>query len=194
MEQQKNLPVTYVHIRLSISFLLLKLVAIELIAAILITMLHLFLFSPYPALFNLELRVFDMPFFIVLVLIKMSLTIFVIPQWLNEYYEITADTLTHRKGVLLRREEKFPIKHMAFIEFSQGILGKLFNYGTISLYNGRRLKYEDLYQIHNPIQYSHILEDLLPDIDETKKTLREHIIEPDTEGYIVKQSPKYITN
>lgn len=167
-EEIKKIQVTHVNIRLSISFLVLRLLGIELIAALAIILLHSFIFSPYSTLVNVQVRELNIPLFLALVLIKTSLTIFVVFQWLNEYYEISAEFIIHKKGAIFRREEKFPTAHVANVDITQNLLGKILNYGTIILYNYRRQVYTIMYQIHNPIRYSKILEDLIPNLEEEK--------------------------
>ena len=88
----KRIAVTHVNIRLSISLLLFKLVAIELFAAAIFLFWQMGIYT-----FIRDLQTFHsiiglgMPLFVLLVVLKTFITVFVILQWLNEYYEIACN-------------------------------------------------------------------------------------------------------
>jgi len=173
-----SIEVTHVNIRLSISILIIKLLFVEILSAAIVIMFHeSILMLSSTTLAELDIGVFNLPLLVLALVVKFFLTIFIIWQWLSEYYEINSDSIYHRKGVIFRMEEKYPLKHIQFVEVSQTVLGKIFNYATISIFDIRRNKYEDLYMIHNPMRYAKIIEALLPEADERKRTLREHVIE-----------------
>lgn len=178
--RDNKIQVSHINIRLSISILLLRLLVIELVGAILVILLHssLFVFDG-EVLEQMGMQTFNILFFSIFVFIKTALTVFVILQWLNEYYEITSTVIYHRKGLIFKTEEKYPLEHIGFVEVKQGIFGKILNFGTISLYDKGRNKYVDMYLIHNPMRYTRVIEELLPQVDEKKQILREHIIEKD---------------
>ncbi len=179
----KNIVVTHVTIRQSISFLVLRLLAIEIITAIAIVFFHtLLLRSDIRQMVEPGLLIFNIPLFIILVVVKTILTIFVIVQWLNEYYEITTKDIVYRKGLILKKEERYLLHHIGSVEVEQGIFGRIFNFGTLKLYNWTKEKYVYLYLIHNPMKYLHIMEELLPNTDKSKKVLREHILEPEEDN------------
>lgn len=169
--------ITHVNVRSSVSFLLLKILFVELIAAFL---LIIFLGSYYlDVTYLTETRFINVPLFIFMVIIKTFISYYIILQWLNEYYEITPKILYKRRGVFFKSEEKYPLKNMQRVEVKQGFFGRFLNYGTISLYDPRREKYEDMYLIHNPLRYAEIIENLMPDADFKKDTIREHVVEKD---------------
>lgn len=174
--------VTHLTIRQSIFFLHLRLVAIELLAAFGLIVLLILIFSPeIKQQIGNDIIVFNIPFFLVLVAIKISAIIFVIVAWLNEYYEITAKDIVHQKGLIFKKEERHLLEHIGSITLEQGIFGKIFNFGTLKLYNWTKEKNVYLYLIHNPMKYVRILEELLPDADKSKKIIREHILEPEAD-------------
>lgn len=170
--------VTHINIRLSISILLLKLIFLEIIAALLIIIFHASLYEfDGTRLAEMGIRIFNIPLFLVLIIIKTLLTVIVILQWLNEYYEITKTIIYHRKGLIFKTEEKYLLEKIALVEVKQSLLGKIFNFGTISLYDEKGNKYEELYLIHNPLRYAKVIEDLLPKAEIRKQIVREHLIE-----------------
>lgn len=175
-----SISISHINIRLSISILLIKLIVLELITAILIILFHTSLFIvENEAIYTDTLRPFMIPVFLFIIFIKLTGTIFIIIQWVNEYYEISKNTLYHRKGVIFKTEEKYPLEHIAFIEFHQGILGRIFNFGSISLCDARRKSYEEMYLIHNPMRYARVIESILPNVDEKKKIIRNALVEKD---------------
>ena len=171
----KKIAVTHVNIRLSISLLLFKLITIELFAAAVFLFWQLGIYT-----FIHDLRTFHsvigfgIPLFVLLVIMKTFVTVFVILQWLNEYYEISAPLIKYRRGILFRKEDNYPIKDVHFIQVNQGLLGKFFNFGTITLMNVRRIILVEMYLIHNPLRYAHVMEEIIPHIIERKKTIRGH--------------------
>lgn len=180
MPNGNMIPVTHVNVRLSISLLLLKLLFVEVVAAASVIFFYSVLLPYEGMLFqNVGMGFFNLPFYVALVIVKTFITFFIILQWLNEYYEITSTVLYHRRGLLFKVEEQYPLENMQRLEIFQSFFGKLFNYGTISLYDPRRKWYEDMSYIHNPMRYAKILEDLIPSADVRKSVLREHILEKD---------------
>jgi hypothetical protein len=171
----KDLPVSHVNIRSSISFLMLKLVLIELIAAAGVVFLFSILLSDFITSAGFTLPIISIPIYLFLVLAKLLLTGFVILQWLNDYYEISNEMVIHRNGIIFRHEEKYPLKHMRIINVQQTLLGRVLNYGTIILQDPYRIEKMSLYQIHNPIRYAAILEDLLPEEIESIHEVRRHL-------------------
>ncbi len=175
---EETIQVTHINIRLSISILLLKLILLEIIAAVLIIIFHASLYEfDGERLAEMGIKIFNIPFFLVLVLLKILLTVIVILQWLNEYYEITKTIIYHRKGLIFKTEEKYFLEKIALVEVKQSLLGKILNFGTISLYDEKGNKYEELYLIHNPLRYAKVIEDLLPKAEIRKQIVREHLIE-----------------
>ena len=112
-----------------------------------------------------------------MVIVKIGLTTFVVLEWLNEYYEITPKTVVHKRGVIFREIDRFSLDKVRAVSVQQGIFGKIINSGTLTLYDVRLNKYMDLFQIHNPMKYLHVFEDLIPNLEERKTVLREHIRE-----------------
>lgn len=105
--------------------------------------------------------------------------IFIIIQWLNQYYEITPKEIIFKRGFIFKKEERNTLDHLGSIEVDQGLLGRIFNFGTIKLFNWATEKNFPLYLIHNPMKYHFILQTLLPEADKKKKVFREHLIEPE---------------
>lgn len=183
--KKRQIIVPHVTIRQSISILLLKLIVLEIIAAIVFIIFHPILFSsqltntfPYIDLYNSST-------FLLAVLVKMIITIYAVLAWLNEYFEITPSLVRHKKGILFVKVEQLALDDIQSITLQQGLLGKLFNFGTLSLFDWKWKKHEYLYDIHNPTKYLDIIEELLPGIDEERDIfISEHLFKErkDKEG------------
>lgn len=179
-ERAEGIQITFDHIniRRSISILLFKLVVVELVAAVLVVAFHgsMAAIETYQnaaePIFSFNVYVFS-----VLVLIKMAVAAYVILDWLDEYYEISATDISHKSGTIWKRHERVKLEHISSLKLEQGVFGKLFNYGTIRLNDWFRKRDYYLYQIHNPGKYEKTLARLLPDADHIRKTIREHVIE-----------------
>lgn len=174
-DEKKKIIVTHVNVRLSISVLLLKLILIEVFAGGLLILWHIGL-AFYVTNISLlhTVIVIGLPALIFLVFVKTFITIFIILQWLNEYYEISSDMIEYRRGIFFRRVEHFPTNDIKFIDVEQEVLGRIFNFGTITLLNVRRMQFAQMYMIHNPMRYAQVIEDIVPGLVEKKRLVRRH--------------------
>lgn len=175
--KKKEIIVSHVTIRQSISILLLKLIVLEIMAAVFFIIFQMVLFSPqFSSIFS-YIHVYGIGFFLFAVTVKIILTIYIVLLWLNEYYEITPASVRHRSGIIFVKKEKLALDDIQSVTLSQGLFGRLLNFGTLSLYDWKWRKYEHLYAIHNPMKYIEIVESLLPGIDEERSIIREHVLE-----------------
>ena len=177
-ENVKKISVTHLNIRQSIFFLLLKLVLLDVFAAFLSVIFFTFLSNSYIPLavktFVLSSGAF---YFLLLIILKIALTLYVVLAWLNEYYEIRLDSIVHRSGIIWKKEYKYPLRQIRLIKTDQGLFGKFFNYGTINPYDWDLSKYAPMYLIHNPLKYQKVLENLIPRAGQEKETIREGFTE-----------------
>lgn len=176
--KEQAIVVTHVTIRQSIFFLVLKLITIEAVAAVGVILFHTLLLSTdITGKIGKEISLFNIPLFVILVFAKTSLVIFVIIQWINEYYEITPKEIIYKRGLIFKKEEDNTLAHLGLVKIEQGIMGKIFNYGTLKLFNWLLDKHITLYLIHNPMKYYHILQTLIPQVNVEKQLLKEHLLE-----------------
>lgn len=176
-EVEEFIGLKYVTVRQSISFLLLRLLCIDLIAASgMVLTYYVFLTASDITRYGTNIMYIGMPLFITLVFVKMIITIYVVLQWVNEYYKITPNEVIHKRGFFMKREEANKFEHLSSLRLEQGFLGRIFNYGTIRLTNFVTEKNVYLYLIHNPTKYKEVLDELMPALDEEKKVFREHMI------------------
>lgn len=182
-EGEHKIVVTHLTVRQSIFFLHLRLIVAELIATVgLIIFLSIILSS------NILMQIGELVLIVCILFLvlyatgKIIITLLIIISWLNEYYEITSDAVTYRKGMFFKKQRRSLLAHIASIEIDQGVFGKIFNFGTLRMFNWTTEKYEVLYLIHNPAKYYSILQKLLPEADKIKKVFREHVLEPEDDS------------
>lgn len=174
---QSKIEVGHINVRESIAFLLLKIITIDIITAVFVVF---FLFLDLDTNIAEELGIplaWTILLFVFIALGKIILTIYVVMEWLSDYYEITKDHILHKNGLIMQKQDRLAFDDVETIKFSQGWLGKILNYGTITLYNWRDQKYTNLYLIHNPIRYLRIIEALAPRADEDVKMVRTKLVE-----------------
>lgn len=169
---EKKIVVTHINARQSISILILKLVTIDLIAATIIGLFYLSLLSGFLIDFRVGLTWANIILYAFFVIFEITLTIYVVLDWLSEYYEITPEHITHRYGILQPKEKKHKISLIDNLTLEQGFVGKFLKFGTISAYNYRHNRILTFYNIHNPHRYMAVLEKLTPEAD-TAKDLKE---------------------
>lgn len=174
--------VSHITIRQSISFLLLRLVVLEIVSILGLIFSLIFFFNPdvQNQLGGWILYV-NIPYFVGIVLLKTFVMLFIILQWLEEYYEINPKYIIHRKGFIFKKEEKYLLSHLGKVKLEQGVMGRILNYGNVKVFNWALEKDVTLYIIHNPTKAIRVLEELLPESDEEKETIRQHLIERDAE-------------
>lgn len=177
--EEKKIFVTHVTIRQSISFLIFRLIVLEIISAVLIIFFYSSLVPTgiIKNVFGNNYGLYNTVLLIIFVAGKTLFMTYIVIVWLNEYYEITPKEIIHKAGLIFRKEEKHVLAHIDSIELQQSLLGRIFNYGNLILFNWVLEKNTLLYIIHNPKKYLRILQDLLPESDQKKRVIRERIIE-----------------
>jgi membrane protein YdbS with pleckstrin-like domain len=179
---KNHISVTHVNVRVSIVFLLLKLVLLDIIAAVFV----IFFFGALSsASIPTEVRLFvfsqNIIYFTLLAVVKVALTIYLVVQWLNEYYEITPTNIHYRRGIIWRREDVFELKNVRTVGIQQGILGRFFSFGTLSFYDRAVYKYYYLSDIHNPSRYLSILRRIVPGAEMEREVVLESFHDKDLE-------------
>lgn len=176
MAAHKFLQVDHITVRLSISFLILRLLLIQVLFGV------IFFFLAYPDSFidsffsSLALPELKIYVFVGVLIINVFFMAIVVYQWLNEYYEITPTQVIHKQGFIFRKEEAQGLDDTVRIGLYQDLLGKILNYGTIHLVERFTEREHFIYLIHNPVKYYHIIKNLIPHVDEEKETVGPGIV------------------
>jgi uncharacterized membrane protein YdbT with pleckstrin-like domain len=97
------------------------------------------------------------------VAIEVFFILYLLSEWTGNSYFITRKHIIRRTGVLQNKEEVFHFDNIRSISVEQSLLGKLFNYGNITLKTSASGGYQDdilLSGIDNPHKYETILKEL----------------------------------
>jgi membrane protein YdbS with pleckstrin-like domain len=78
------------------------------------------------------------------------LLLYVILDWVFEYYIIKEDSIVVRQGIIFSHENVYQIEDVKTIEVNQGFFGKIFKIGTVHFYAYRAQKHIYLNNISNP--------------------------------------------
>ncbi len=181
IESRDTFEVTHVNIRISIVFLVLKLVALDILATV--TALAFFWIISSGSLTdraNLFFISNSFYYFLFLAAVKLIFTFYIVIQWLNEYYEITPTQVIYKKGILWRKVDIHDFSLIRSVGINQSFIGRILNYGTLNLYDRGIYKYFFLNYIHNPHKYFKLLKKLCLNADIEKETLREHLHDEET--------------
>lgn len=172
MEHSK-ITLTYLNIRQSIAILLAKLVFIDLALAGVVIGLYFMLVGGGEITRELAVNLWMFVVtFAIAGFLKIIGSSYVVLLWLNEYYEITPKNIIHKKGVIFRKAEMYDLDKIRVMDVQDSFLGELFNFATITLYDIRLQKLFDMYLIHNPERYMHVLKTLRPNLEIKKDRVR----------------------
>ncbi len=101
--------------------------------------------------------------FIILLVLNAIIISFIIARWHAEYVEVTKDGIIKYSGIVFsKKKEKYECNFVETITFEQSFFGKLFNYGTIELYDPALKEKIYLLNVPNPKKNSELVEKILP--------------------------------
>lgn len=103
-------------------------------------------------------------YFIVLTvgfLINIGIVILIALKWNSEYAEVSKDGIIKHSGILHRKEQKYACNFIEGAKLEQSLLGLLFNYGTIELYDPALKEQVYLLNIANPKRYSEAVQNIV---------------------------------
>lgn len=170
---EKGITLTHLNIRQSISILLGKLIFLDIVAAILVIAVYFGVVTGGDFLnFSYQNTYLFLGLLILIGIIKLILDSYAILEWLNEYYEITPEYIISKKGIIIRHEERHRIDNIRDLDISRSLLGNLFNFGTITIFDDRMHKDLDMNYIHNPLRYVEVLKRVNPNIEKKEDKLR----------------------
>lgn len=177
--REQGIYVTHLTVRQSITILVLKIVLIDVISAAIFLVFHSILFNTdITSNLNMSQTFYNTVVFLFLVFCKISLTLYLVLKWLNEFYEVKPNEIIHKSGIIFRKVKRHDLALIRSAKIKRGLVARLLNYGSIELYDIRLERDIELYLIHNPIKYLHILEQVIPDLEEEKQFFaREKVLE-----------------
>jgi membrane protein YdbS with pleckstrin-like domain len=168
--ESATISVTHINVRQSVAVVVIKLLLLELTAAVFVAFYFGFFTSMMNAIGSSSWFVKTVVLFF-FALIKTYLVGYVIYDWINEYYEITPHRVVFRKGFIFKKKHGYSYNHIKLVGLKQGIWGRLFNFGTIHLYDRSINENIHMFLIHNPKKCLELLEELIPLADEELETV-----------------------
>lgn len=99
---------------------------------------------------------------VVFLSIAVGAVITLVAQWANEGYYLKENELIVRRGIIAKTETAYPYANMQSVTVRQGIIGRLFNYGQISIFIptiGKEILFSE---ISNPTVFANTLKDHIP--------------------------------
>ncbi len=162
MEQKNH---TFEPIRGSVSVLIIKLFSVMFIIDTIYSIISIFVFDiQLLQQFHYQLAtiLFIAHFF--KNIFSLYLVIMVVLSWISRVYFLTDKQLISRDGIINIKEKIYDLKIIRSVTVDQGLFGKLFNYGDITITTSASGGYNDeisLISISQPEKYREVLKHCL---------------------------------
>ena len=90
------------------------------------------------------------------------LVLYIVLNWLYEFYITQPSGIIVRRGIIFSKEIQYSLGAIQSIGVQQGILGRIFNFGTVILYNPVLKSDLKLEFIHNPYGEAQFIQKIHP--------------------------------
>jgi len=160
-KESKQPEIGKIILRESTVLIMLRLIFTEAIFGLLLLLVNIL--SSYLNLY-LNTTYFSSLYVIVLAggaLINIGIVILIALKWSSQYTEISKEGVIKYSGILHRKEQKYACNFVEGAKLEQSLLGMLFNYGTIELYDPALKEQVYLLNIASPKKYSKIIQDIV---------------------------------
>ncbi|MDO8638229.1 MAG: response regulator transcription factor [Candidatus Daviesbacteria bacterium] len=94
-------------------------------------------------------------------LVNIGIVISIALKWNSEYTEVSKEGVMKHSGILNRKEQTYACNFVEGAKLDQSLLGLLFNYGTIELYDPALKEQVYLSNIANPKRYSKTIQSIV---------------------------------
>jgi membrane protein YdbS with pleckstrin-like domain len=163
---------SYSVIRQNIIFLVFKLLLIEfvLIASYVLLDLPLMLLVDADSStveFETQADFYGISLLFILSMIEMIVIIVTVLRWYNSQWEINKDDIIQKKGLISIQESVDSFRNFTGVTVHQGIFGRIFNYGTIKLFNPALDHSITIKNVSSPTKYKNLIAERLPKSDMT---------------------------
>lgn len=155
----KSIPVLV--LRESLILVVLKLLTLQLIVGLLFLLIAAVVYMTEKLVVIPNPFIFYIISLLLLLLINILTAVGIIASWKNRYYTITPDGVTKHKGIVTIKQEKYDCHYVESITIQQGLLGQMFDFGTISLYDPVQKHRLHLVNVPDPAQAVKTLETML---------------------------------
>lgn len=139
-----------------------NLVAIEAVAFIfylIATQLDEYKFQIYRQIPLSRLFSYEMTSILFLFSIQLFITIYAFLRWHSESYLIRPSAISHKTGIIFKKNKTVPLEKSTIVSSSSGPLGKIFRYGSICLEDASSRVLLNLSDIPRPKKYLKIITD-----------------------------------
>jgi membrane protein YdbS with pleckstrin-like domain len=135
MNNIKNNNTTHYEIRQHLIFLVVKIIFFE----ILITILHIILDEAILTHRFHDMWIWSMSGQVRELIMMHTITtiviIYLVWQWVTNYYSINESTITHESGIITKQNNSIDVNGIQEIDYMQGFWWRLFNYWTLIVIN-----------------------------------------------------------
>lgn len=73
--------------------------------------------------------------FLIMLIVGVVVSIFIVLKWQSEYTILTPSGVMQYSGILQKKEQRYACSFIEAIKMEQSLLGSIFNFGTLSLYD-----------------------------------------------------------
>jgi len=101
---------------------------------------------------------------VIIQVINLYFLVVVVLSWVNEYYILNPKEVVIKKGIISSRSTTYEFANLQSMTVRQSFWGRIFNYGTIKLYNPVLRADVYLTNISNPEKAGAIIQRTQPDV------------------------------
>lgn len=154
MNSQKPVVMEH-HIRQTVVIPILKLVMIEVIITLISFLTRFLSFNYLGEILNNLILIVEI---LVIQIFNLYLILNVIFSWLSIEYILRNDEIVIREGLIKIKETTYEIANLQSMSINQSLFGRIFNFGTIRLFNPVLKEEIFLEDIPNPNLYGAIIQ------------------------------------
>ena len=114
---------------------IIKLIVGIIIASVIYSALHMAMYLTNFFPLASELIEYDMIFFVLYISMIVIITFCIMLRWSCESYEIRSGELIHKKGCFMKTSDSYALEDTENINMTKSVLGRIFQYGNIIVYN-----------------------------------------------------------
>lgn len=150
-------------LRRSIFFLIGTFIVIEFAFDFLFLLLRFFpLYVHTPAVIQNLISPWYIMLFLMFNILKLLFMLFAAISWVVTRYELREGEIRFRYGILFTEEKIYIIKYAQEVVCDQSLFGRIFNYGTIQIYNPVLKETVYLDSVPDPHKYVEIIKEDMP--------------------------------
>lgn len=143
------------NVRVNVAVVIKKIVLAEIILAAIAFLLNLFVFSGGTLIVTTSNTFYMGIFFLV---INLIIFLYLFISWYYKYYIISNDGISSNTGIIFRKTTSIDVPAIRSVSVKQGLLGKIFNYGTLILESPLLSEKFFMYDLPNPFRHATLIE------------------------------------